>query len=96
VLLRPPNVTIVRRILHYLWGTIDYGLLLRHSTTSELVVYSATDWADCLDTRKSMASYVMFLDDDIVSWSSKRQPKISRSSAKVEYKVIANNVAQVC
>jgi hypothetical protein len=38
-----PHMTTVRRIMRYLWNTIDYGLLLRHSTMTELVVYSDTD-----------------------------------------------------
>lgn len=37
----------------------------------------------------------MFLDDSLVSWSSKRQPVISHSSTKVEYCVVANNVASL-
>jgi hypothetical protein len=46
-----PNLTALKRILRYLCGTLDYGLLLRSSLTSELVVYTDADWAGCPDTR---------------------------------------------
>jgi hypothetical protein len=58
---------IMKRILRYLRGTPDFGLLLRRSSSSDLVVYTDTDWASCLDTRRSMLSYVVFLGDNLVS-----------------------------
>jgi hypothetical protein len=39
--------------------------------------------------------YVVFLGDNLVSWSSKRQPVVSRSSAEAEYRAVANGVAEV-
>jgi hypothetical protein len=80
-------------ILRYLCGTIDFGLLRRSSTT-ELRVYTFVDWVGCPDMRRSTSSYVVFLGDNLVSWSSKRQPVVSRSSAEAEYRVVANGVAE--
>ena len=71
------------------------GLLLRPSAQSDLVVYSDADWAGCPDTRKSTSSYAVFFGDNLISWSSKRQTAVSRSSAKAEYKAVANAVAEV-
>jgi hypothetical protein len=42
-----PHLTTLKRILRYLCGSIDYGLLLRPSPTSELVVYTDADWVGC-------------------------------------------------
>jgi hypothetical protein len=52
-------------------GSLDYGLLLRPSPTSELVVYTDANWVDCPDTRWSTFSYVVFFGANIVSWAAK-------------------------
>jgi hypothetical protein len=59
-----------------------------------LVAYSDADWAGCPDTHRSTSRYAVFLGDNLVSLSSKRQPTVSRSSAEVEYRAVANAVAE--
>jgi len=93
---RDGHLSAVKRILRYLRGTLGHGLLLRPSSTSALVVYTDADWAGCPDTRKSTSGYAVFLGDNLVSWSSKRQPTVSRSSAEAEYRAVANGVAEAC
>jgi hypothetical protein len=91
---REPHLTALKRILRYLRGCLDYGLLLRPSLTSELVVYTDVDWAGCPYTRRSTSGYAMFLGANLVAWATKRQPIVSRSSVEVEYRVVANSVAE--
>jgi hypothetical protein len=91
---REPHLTALKRILRYLRGSLDYGLLLRPSPTSELVVYTDADWAGCPDTRRSTSGYAVFLGANLVSWAAKRQPVVSRSSAEAEYRAVANGVAE--
>jgi hypothetical protein len=91
---RESHLTATKRILCYLWGTPDYGLLLRHSRSTDLVVYTDADWASCIDTRRSTSGYVLFVGDNLVSWSAKRHTVVSRSSAEAEYRAVANGVAE--
>jgi hypothetical protein len=70
---REPHLTAMKCILHYLQGTPDYGLLLRHSSSPDLVIYMDADWTSCPDTRCSMSGYAVFLGDNLVYWSVKRQ-----------------------
>jgi hypothetical protein len=90
---REPHLTAMKRILLYLQGTSDYGLLLRHLSSSDLVVYTDADWAGCPDTHCSTSGYAVFLGDNLVSWSAKRQTVVSCSSTEAEYCAIANGVA---
>jgi hypothetical protein len=87
---RKPHLALVKRILRYIRGTLDYGLQLHRSSVADLVAYSDADWVGCPDTRRSTSDYRMFLRDNMISWSSKRQHTVSRSNAEAEYHVVAN------
>jgi hypothetical protein len=91
---RKPHLALVKRILRYICGTLDYGLQLHHSSVADLIAYSDADQVSCLDTRRSTSGYRVFLRDNMISWSSKRQHTVSRSSAEAEYRVVANAIAE--
>ncbi|GKC18545.1 ribonuclease H-like domain-containing protein [Tanacetum coccineum] len=74
--------------------TLDLGLHLYASSTTSLVGYTDADWAGCPSTRMSTLGYCVFLGDNLLSWSAKRQHTLSRSSAKDEYWGVANVVAE--
>ncbi|GJR40344.1 retrovirus-related pol polyprotein from transposon TNT 1-94 [Tanacetum coccineum] len=77
-------------------GTLDHGLQLFSSSTTSLVTYSDADWAGCPTTRRSTSGYCVFLGNNLLSWSSKRQPTLSRCSAEAEYCGAAIAVAKTC
>ncbi|GJR90309.1 retrotransposon protein, putative, ty1-copia subclass [Tanacetum coccineum] len=91
---REPHLNAMKRVLRYLRGTTDLGLQLLRSTTSQLIAYSDADWAGCPATRRSTSGYCVFLGDNLLTWSSKRQDTLSRSSAEAEYRGVANAVAE--
>ncbi|GJW35208.1 ribonuclease H-like domain-containing protein, partial [Tanacetum coccineum] len=91
---RDPHFTALKRILRYVRGTIDHGLQLYVSSTSQLTAYTDADWAGCPVTRRSTSGYCVFLGDNLLSWSAKRQVTLSRSSAEAEYRGVANVVAE--
>ncbi|GJU72852.1 ribonuclease H-like domain-containing protein [Tanacetum coccineum] len=91
---RDPHFTALKRILRYVRGTLDYGLQLHVSSTTQLTAYTDADWAGCPVTRRSTSGYCVFLGDNLLSWSAKRQVTLSRSSAEAEYRGVANVVAE--
>nr|GFC13970.1 ribonuclease H-like domain-containing protein [Tanacetum cinerariifolium] len=93
---REPHFLALKQILRYVRGTLDYGLRLFSSSTTYLVAYLDADWAGCLTTRRSTLGYCVFLGNNLLSWSSKRQPTLSHSSAEAEYRGIAKAIAETC
>ncbi|GKB12366.1 ribonuclease H-like domain-containing protein [Tanacetum coccineum] len=91
---REPHLAALKCILRYVQGTLDLGLHLYASSTTSLVSYTDADWAGCPSTRRSTSGYCVFLGDNLLSWSAKRQHTLSRSSAEVEYRGVANVVAE--
>lgn len=79
----------VKRILRYLKGTLDHGLTLSASRNCDLVVYSDAGWAtDPIDLR-SQHGYVVFYGGNLVSWASRKQKVLARSSTEAEYRALA-------
>src|SRR4051794_25581770 len=91
---RDAHWTAVKWILSYICGTMELGLSLHTSPSTYIVAYSEADWAGCADSRRSSSGYCVYLGSAMISWSSKRQPTVSRSSAEAEYHAVANEVAE--
>ncbi|XP_035845876.1 uncharacterized mitochondrial protein AtMg00810-like [Helianthus annuus] len=86
----------LKRIIRYLQGTTSYGLTLEPSSSVTMTAYTDADWAGCPDTRRSTSGYCVYFGPTHLSWSSKRQPTISRSSAEAEYRGVADVVSEIC
>ncbi|KAL9996454.1 putative 1,4-alpha-glucan branching enzyme [Helianthus debilis subsp. tardiflorus] len=94
----------VKRILRYLHGTSNHGLLISSSSSSilhaytdahNLTAFSDSDWAGCPDDRRSTGGYAIYLGSNLISWSARKQRTVSRSSTEAEYKALANTVAEL-
>jgi hypothetical protein len=48
---RDTHMSMLKHIIHYVRGTLDYGLHIYHSSSLDLLAYSDADWAGCPDTR---------------------------------------------
>ena len=79
----------LKRILRYLKGTQRFGLNINAKTGFLLYGFSDCDWAGCRDTRRSTGGLCTFLGSNIISWSAKRHPTVSRSSTEAEYRTLS-------
>ncbi|XP_019156986.1 PREDICTED: uncharacterized protein LOC109153587 [Ipomoea nil] len=71
---------LVKRVLRYIKGTLDYGLRLTPSSSTSIHAYSDSDWAGCPVDRKSTSGYAVYLGSNLISWLSKKQRTVARSS----------------
>ena len=84
-----PHLDAIRRILRYVKGTIDYGLLYKRSKDCKLVGYYDANNAGDHETWGSTTGYVFKFFSGIISWCSKRQPTVSLSTTQAEYRAAA-------
>ncbi|XP_068332795.1 uncharacterized protein [Pyrus communis] len=71
------------KVLRYLKGSIGQGIIMRNNSTA-ISGYTDADWAGNALDRKSTTGYCMFVGGNLVTWKSKKQHVIARSSAKAE------------
>jgi hypothetical protein len=91
---REQHLAAIKHILRYIKGTLSHGLQLHSSSPASMVTYTDADWVGCPDTRCSTSGFCVYLGDNLISWSLKRQHTVSRSSTEAEYHAMANAVAK--
>jgi hypothetical protein len=84
----------VKRILRFVKGTLDTGLRIRRSLQQHISIFTDADWAGDVDDRRSTSGFAVFVGSNLISWSSKKQPTVSRSSTEAEYKALAIGAAE--
>ena len=92
---RSTHYAAILRILRYLKGTLFHGLF--YSTQSPFILYAFSDvnWARDPTDRRSTTGYYFLLDSSLISWRSKKQTYVARSSTKAEYRALADTTSDL-
>uniref|UniRef100_A0A3Q7IJP0 Reverse transcriptase Ty1/copia-type domain-containing protein n=1 Tax=Solanum lycopersicum TaxID=4081 RepID=A0A3Q7IJP0_SOLLC len=85
------------RVVKYVKQSPGFGILLttQSNSTESLQAYCDADWGSCDSSRRSITGYIIKYGDSPISWKSKKQSTISRSSAEAEYRSLASTVAEI-
>ncbi|CAM8890455.1 unnamed protein product [Rhodiola kirilowii] len=80
------------RLLRYIKSAPAHVIFFSASSNLSLQGLCDADWASCPLTRRSVIGYCMLLGSSILSWKTRKQAVVSRSSTESEYR----STAAVC
>ncbi|XP_015064608.1 uncharacterized protein LOC107009788 [Solanum pennellii] len=83
------------RVMKYIKREPGLGILLSSRQSNKLSVYCDADWASCPNSRRSVSGFLINHGETLLSWKSKKQSIVSRSSAEAEYWSMANAVSEL-
>jgi len=84
-----------QHILRYIKANLTNGLFFAATNDIQIKAFSDSDWATCPDTWRSVTGYCVFLGTSLISWKSKKQNTVSRSSSEAEYKAFATTTCEL-
>lgn len=85
----------VIRILQYLKSSLDKGIMFTNGDTISIEAYIDVDWAGSIDDWRSTAGYLTFVGGNLVTWRSKKQGVVARSSAEAKYRYMAKDMCEL-
>ena len=85
----------VKRIFKYLKGSASLGIWYPSNGSFKLQAFTDSDYGGCRLDRKSTSGSCQFLGGRLVSWTSKKQSRVSTSTAEAEYVAAASCCSQV-
>ena len=80
------------KVLRYIKGNPGLGLMYPSDTEICLNGFVDADWGTCKDSRRSVTGFCIYLGTSLISWKSKKQSVVSRSSTESEYRSLAGDV----
>ena len=91
---RQSHQTTADRIMAYLKGTIENGLLFPTGGDPIITIFTDSDFTSSVDDSRSTSGYCSFLGKSLVTWRSKKQGEVSLSSAEVELRALKKGVCE--
>jgi len=92
---RRPHYNAALRVLRYIKSSPGAGILLSSTSSLELSAFSDSDWVSCPMARQSTTEYFIMLVNSPISWKTKKQPVVSRSSVEAEYRAMATTTCEL-
>ncbi|XP_031266608.1 uncharacterized protein LOC116125017 [Pistacia vera] len=83
------------KVVKYIKGSPGLGFVFPANGSIYLQAFCDSNWASCLMTRKSITGFCIFLGVSLLSWKSKRQVTVSKSSSEAEYRAMASTVCEL-
>ncbi|XP_058747238.1 uncharacterized mitochondrial protein AtMg00810-like [Vicia villosa] len=90
-----PHYQVATRVLRYLKAFPAQGVLFSSSSALKLHGFADSDGARCPDSRRSVTGFCVLLGDYLLSWRSKKQNTVSRSSTEAEYKALTSLTCEI-
>uniref|UniRef100_A0A6N2MRA1 Integrase catalytic domain-containing protein n=1 Tax=Salix viminalis TaxID=40686 RepID=A0A6N2MRA1_SALVM len=89
------HMKVVYRILRYIKSAPGRGLLFSKKEVQDIKGYTDSDWAGNQTDRRSTSGYFTFVEGNLVTWRSKKQKVVARSSAEAEFRGMAHGVCEL-
>ncbi|KAJ9539519.1 hypothetical protein OSB04_032252 [Centaurea solstitialis] len=89
------HMNVVHRILRYLKAAPGKGLWFRKNQAQEVLGYTDADWSGDKSDGKSTSGYFTYVEGNLVTWRSKKQKVVARSSEEAEYRGMVHGVCEL-
>ncbi|XP_010412906.1 PREDICTED: uncharacterized protein LOC104699278 [Camelina sativa] len=89
------RLQLLKRILRYIKGTTTMGISFDKYLDSNLTTYSDSDYAGCEKSSRSTGGFCTFLGRNMISWSSRKQETVSKSSTEAEYRAMSEAASEI-
>ncbi|XP_048494768.1 uncharacterized mitochondrial protein AtMg00810-like [Beta vulgaris subsp. vulgaris] len=92
---RKPHFQAALHVVKYLKGTLNLGLFYPSETEHHLYGYSDADWGSCMHSGRSLTGYCVFLGSSLISWKTKKQKVVSKSSCEAELRSMSQTTSEL-